>query len=71
MCLAPELEQALLLELHLCHLAVCWVANIHDATMVDVELAHDDVVDAGSHLRTMRLVSIAPFRKQNTCHTER
>ena len=52
MCFPPELQQTGLLELHLGRQAVRGVSHRHDAPMVDVKLAHYDIVDRGRHLHS-------------------
>ena len=46
-----ELQEPCLLELHLGCQAMGGVAYIHDAAVVDAELADNDVVDGGSDLK--------------------
>lgn len=48
---STELEQALLLELHLSNLSMSQISDTHDAAMVNIQLPNDDVVDAGRDLQ--------------------
>lgn len=42
--LSAKLKEPWLFELHLCNHAVRQVAHMHEATMIDVELANDDII---------------------------
>ena len=54
--LPTELQDALLLEFHLCLQSMRQIAHMHDTAMVDVQLTHYDIVDGRCHLHKESLV---------------
>ena len=57
--LPAELQDALLLEFHLCLQSMRRIAHMHDTAMVDVQLTYYDVVDGRRHLHQRSLGGIA------------
>lgn len=65
MCLSPELQEPLLLELHLRRQAVRGVVHMHDPAVVDTQLPHDNVVNGSSDLQALKLSHFSPSEVQS------